>query len=77
MFKSKPAYQLIPPLLPNHYDSWWAPTKKYVERASTVRPVYFMPWHPHVVAEGYVEPDDQGLLRMLRKRKILDREERR
>lgn len=71
MFKSKPVPQLNPSLLPAHYDSWGAPTEKHVEKASQKRLVWFMPWHPQVVAEGYVEPENMDLRRALREEKIL------
>lgn len=65
-YKSRPVSQLNPYLLPAAYDSWGAPTEKYIEEASTVRPVYIMPWNAHVVSEGYVPPDDRNLQRAIR-----------
>jgi hypothetical protein len=64
-FKSKPVPQLNWSLLPAHYDQWGFDTERALEQASSVSPVWLMSWHDHVVAEGYVAPDDPNLKRAL------------
>jgi len=71
VFYTKPVSQLNPSLLPAAYDQWGVSTKKYIERASTTRPVSLMSWHPHVVAEGFVRADDYNLRRALRDEGVL------
>lgn len=54
-------YLLSPSLVPTFAD-------EAEERPEwgTVRPLHIMPWDPHVVAEGIVDPEDFNLRRALR-----------
>lgn len=65
-FKSRPVPQLSWSLLPEHYDQWLSNQERALDRASQMRPVHIMSWNDHVVAEGYVSPDDYNLKRALR-----------
>lgn len=71
VFRTRPVPILNWSLLPAAYGSWGVPKAKYLERATTVRPITIMPWNDHVVAEGYVPSNDMNLQRALRDNGVL------
>jgi len=68
---SRPVPQVNYGLLPAHYDQWGIDTERILEDFTSERRVHFMSWHPHVVAEGYVDADDYNLKRALRDENII------